>query len=49
MFPLRRRYVMKLLKEAGFEKIHTYGDFQSDFEESEPDFFIHIAEKRDED
>ncbi|WP_290753184.1 class I SAM-dependent methyltransferase [Henriciella sp.] len=48
MFPLRRRYVQKLLKEAGFEKIRTYGDFQSDFDENDPDFFIHVAEKRDE-
>ena len=48
MFPLRMRYVQKLLKEAGFEKIHTYGDFQSEFEENDPDFFIHVAEKRDE-
>ncbi|WP_169712604.1 glycine/sarcosine N-methyltransferase [Henriciella aquimarina] len=48
MFPLRMRYVQKLLKEAGFEKIHTYGDFQSEFDENEPDFFIHVAEKRDE-
>ena len=48
MFPLRRRYVQKLLKEAGFEKIHTYGDFQAEFDEDELDFFIHIAEKRDE-
>lgn len=48
MFPLRRRYVQNLLKEAGFEKIHTYGDFQAEFDEDEPDFFIHVAEKRDE-
>lgn len=48
MFPLRRRYVQTLLKEAGFEKVRTYGDFQSDFDENDPDFFIHVAEKRDE-
>ncbi|WP_341350383.1 methyltransferase domain-containing protein [Mycobacterium decipiens] len=31
--------------EAGFETVRTYGDFQETYEESEPDFFIHVAEK----
>ena len=49
MFPLRNRYMRKLLTEAGFHHVHTYGDFQSDFEDHDPDFFIQVAEKtRDE-
>ncbi len=45
MFPLRKNYMRKLLKEAGFQRIHTYGDFQETYQESDPDFFVHIAEK----
>jgi glycine/sarcosine/dimethylglycine N-methyltransferase len=45
MFPLRKNYVRKLLREAGFQRIHTFGDFQETFQESEPDFFVHVAEK----
>jgi glycine/sarcosine/dimethylglycine N-methyltransferase len=45
MFPLRKNYVMRLVREAGFELVRTYGDFQETYEENEPDFFIHIAEK----
>jgi SAM-dependent methyltransferase len=41
MFPLRKDYVRRLMREAGFERVRTYGDFQ----ENEPDFFIHVAEK----
>ncbi|SEA76092.1 methyltransferase domain-containing protein [Rubrimonas cliftonensis] len=43
--PIRKNYVRRLLKEAGFERIRTYGDFQETYQEAEPDFFIHIAEK----
>ena len=45
MFPLRKKYVRGLLKEAGFQKIHSYGDFQEEGEERDPDFFVHVAEK----
>jgi glycine/sarcosine N-methyltransferase len=45
MFPLRRRYVRKLMTEVGFQKIKTYGDFQESYEDDEPDFFVHVAEK----
>lgn len=45
MFPLRKNYVRKLLHEAGFDRIRTYGDFEETFDEHEPDFFIHLAEK----
>lgn len=45
MFPLRKSYVRRLMYEAGFETVRTYGDFQETYEENEPDFFIHVAEK----
>ena len=31
--------------EIGFQRIQTYGDFKETFEENEPDFFVHVAEK----
>jgi glycine/sarcosine N-methyltransferase len=46
MFPLRKNYVRKLLSEAGFQRVYTYGDFQEAYGEHDPDFFIHVAEKR---
>jgi len=49
MFPLRKKYVRSLLGEAGFQKIHSYGDFQEEGEEKDPDFFVHLAEKTYED
>jgi sarcosine/dimethylglycine N-methyltransferase len=45
MFPLRRNYVRRLLREVGFQQIETYGDFQATYSDGNPDFFIHIAEK----
>lgn len=45
MFPLRKDYTRRLLTEAGFTKVRTYGDFVETHQESEPDFFIHVAEK----
>ena len=45
MFPLRKPYMRNLLRESGFQKIKTYGDFQETYEETDPDFFVHIAEK----
>jgi glycine/sarcosine/dimethylglycine N-methyltransferase len=45
MFPLRKNYVRRLMCEAGFERVRTYGDFQETYQENEPDFFIHVAEK----
>jgi glycine/sarcosine N-methyltransferase len=46
MFPLRRSYVRRLLREVGFQRITTYGDFKESYPDNEPDFFIHVAEKR---
>jgi SAM-dependent methyltransferase len=45
MFPLRKKYVRRLMHEVGFQRIDTYGDFQETYAEHEPDFFVHIAEK----
>ncbi|PQO24924.1 SAM-dependent methyltransferase [Rhodobacteraceae bacterium WD3A24] len=45
MCPIRKNYVRRLLSEAGFERVRTYGDFQETYAEDEPDFFIHVAEK----
>src|SRR2546421_7557811 len=45
MFPLRKNYFRRLLREVGFQQIETYGDFQSTYSDSDPDFYVHIAEK----
>lgn len=45
MFPLRKDYTRKLMREVGFQKIETYGDFQETHPESQPDFYIHVAHK----
>jgi glycine/sarcosine N-methyltransferase len=45
MFPLRKQYVRRLLKEIGFQDMMTYGDFKETYHDEEPDFFIHVAEK----
>lgn len=45
MCPIRKNYMRKLLHEAGFERVRTYGDFQETYAEDEPDFFIHVCEK----
>ncbi|QOC23174.1 class I SAM-dependent methyltransferase [Wenzhouxiangella sp. AB-CW3] len=48
MFPLRRDYARRLMREVGFQEISTYADFEEDPArvDGEPDFFIHVAEKR---
>jgi glycine/sarcosine N-methyltransferase len=45
MFPLRKAYVRRLMHEVGFQHIETFGDFKETYRETEPDFFIHVAEK----
>ncbi|WP_423822663.1 methyltransferase domain-containing protein [Salinisphaera sp. SPP-AMP-43] len=45
MFPLRKSYVHDLMHQVGFQKVTTYGDFQSSYREQDPDFFINVAEK----
>jgi len=46
MFPLRKAYVEKLMLDVGFQTVTTYGDFQETYHQEDPDFFIHIAEKK---
>jgi glycine/sarcosine/dimethylglycine N-methyltransferase len=43
--PIRKNYMRRLLQEAGFQRVRTYGDFQDTYAENEPDFFVHVAEK----
>lgn len=45
MYPLRKDYLQRLLKEAGFQQIKTYGDYEKDYSEKGADFFTHVAEK----
>lgn len=45
MYPLRKNYTRNLLLESGFQRVKTYGDFQETYQETQPDFFIHVAEK----
>ena len=46
MYPLRKNYVRNLMKEVGFQTITTYGDFQETYHSDEPDFFVHVADKK---
>ena len=48
MFPLRKEYTKRLMREVGFQRVETYGDFQQSYREDgpdTPDFFVHVAEK----
>jgi SAM-dependent methyltransferase len=45
MYPLRKNYMRRLMRDVGFQRIETYGDFQETYASHQPDFFIHIAEK----
>jgi len=45
MFPLRRKYLTELMTQVGFQSIETFADFQETYRQSDPDFFVHIAEK----
>jgi SAM-dependent methyltransferase len=45
MFPLRKAYMRGLLNDSGFQQVKTFGDFQETFQENDPDFFVHVAEK----
>jgi glycine/sarcosine N-methyltransferase len=46
MFPLRKDYTTRLMKEVGFQRVRTFGDFQETYHEHDPDFFVHVAEKK---
>lgn len=45
MYPLRKAYVQNLMKQVGFQRVTTYGDFKETYRDREPDFFVHLAEK----
>jgi len=45
MFPLRRTYITRLMKEVGFGEVKTYGDFQEEYRDDGPDFLVHVASK----
>ena len=45
MFPLRQDYTRRLLREVGFQRVETFGDFQETFREDDPDFLVHVAQK----
>jgi len=46
MFPLRKNYTRELMAQVGFQKIRTYGDFKETFRDTDPDFYVHVAEKQ---
>ncbi|MEX1136945.1 MAG: methyltransferase domain-containing protein [Balneolales bacterium] len=46
MYPLRKDYMVRLLKEVGFQTVKTYADFQETDMVDDPDFYIHVAEKK---
>lgn len=46
MFPLRKDYTVQLMHQVGFQQITTYGDFQAEYRDDDPDFFVHVAGKQ---
>lgn len=46
MFPLRRDYARRIMQEVGFQEIKTYADFEEEGKQENPDFLIHVAEKK---
>ena len=46
MYPLRKAYMERLMKEVGFQRVTTYGDFKETHRGQNPDFFVHVAEKK---
>ena len=46
MYPLRRDYVRRLMQEVGFQQISTYADFEDEAHPGDPDFYVHVAEKK---
>ncbi len=45
MFPLRKKYLQRLIVESGFQNIETFGDFKKEYNNQECDFFIHVVDK----
>ena len=45
LFPLRQEHLSKLLKQAGFESVIRFGDFEKDYDFYKLDFIIQVAKK----
>jgi SAM-dependent methyltransferase len=45
MCPIRQNYVTELLRDAGFQNIRRYGDFNAEYSFYDPDFIIQIGTK----
>jgi SAM-dependent methyltransferase len=45
MCPIRQNYVTELLRDAGFQNIRRYGDFDAEYSFYDPDFIIQIGTK----
>lgn len=43
--PIRRNHIRRLRQEAAFERVRTHGEFQKTYQDADPGFFIHLAEK----
>jgi hypothetical protein len=46
MYPLRREYTRRLMLDVGFSQVETYADFQETYKVEDPDFFVHVGEKK---
>src|SRR5699024_12250836 len=44
MLPPRKDYTRRLLRDVGFQRVTTYGDFQAPFPDEEPDLLIRVPE-----
>jgi SAM-dependent methyltransferase len=45
MFPLRRTYMLRVLKQAGFDHVESFGDFVKLNGQPDVDFIQHVARK----
>lgn len=45
MFPLRRKYLRKLMRNVGFQHIDTFADYQETGNDEDPDYWTHVVEK----
>jgi 2-polyprenyl-3-methyl-5-hydroxy-6-metoxy-1,4-benzoquinol methylase len=45
MCPIRQNYVTELLRDAGFQNVRRYGDFDANYRFYEPDFIIQVGTK----
>ncbi|MDA0265032.1 MAG: class I SAM-dependent methyltransferase [Chloroflexi bacterium] len=43
--PIRQDYLTELLKDAGFDSVDRYGDFEDEYDFYDPDFIIQVAKK----